>query len=454
MPLPQGDGVTYGLAAALAWGISTIAAARAGRRVGAYAALLMSQLVGAALLGLLAVVLRPPLADLHGRTLLGLVFGGLLTLLGWWTYYRALVRGPVGVVGAIAASYGGFAAVLAVLFLGEKLGPGGDAGVVLAVAGVGLAAAQSPGPRAAGETARSGILLAVVSAITYGAGSFAIGGFSARTGWLPAALVAYGSSVAALVLALPFWLKFGAGPAARRAAGTDALAPPGPGLPGLVLHHDRHPVRMFGNGSGTAGPAARRAAAGTDVLVLAPSRPAPAGLMLHHDRRPVRVSGNGSGTAGPAARRAAAGTDVLVLAPSRPAPAGLMLHHDRRPVRVSGNGSGTAGPAARRAGGAARPASPAVPAAVNGGPVRRWRCPGDLQGFAWSAVAGLAEGAALAAYSRGGQAGQVMVTSAVSSVYPVIPLAASLLLFRERLSWQQVLGVAVIVAGLVLVSLG
>jgi drug/metabolite transporter (DMT)-like permease len=47
-----------------------------------------------------------------------------------------------------------------------------------------------------------------------------------------------------------------------------------------------------------------------------------------------------------------------------------------------------------------------------------------------------------------------MVTSAVSSVYPVIPLAAGFLLFRERLGWHQVLGVAVIIAGLILISLG
>jgi len=142
--------VTYGLIAALAWGISTIAAAWAARRVGTYMALLVSQLLGAGFLGLLALMMRPSLAGLDGLTLPGLAGAGLLGLLGWLTYYKALEDGPVGVVSAIAATYGGVAAVLAVLVLGERLGLSGGAGVILAVGGVGLAAARSCGGLAAG----------------------------------------------------------------------------------------------------------------------------------------------------------------------------------------------------------------------------------------------------------------------------------------------------------------
>ena len=46
------------------------------------------------------------------------------------------------------------------------------------------------------------------------------------------------------------------------------------------------------------------------------------------------------------------------------------------------------------------------------------------------------------------------VTAAVSSLYPIIPLAAGLVVFHERLRWRQVLGVACIVAGLVMIGLG
>jgi drug/metabolite transporter (DMT)-like permease len=310
--------VTYGLIAALAWGISTIAAAWAARQVGTYMTLLVSQLVGAGFLGLLAVMMRPSLAGLDGLALPGLAGAGLLGLVGWLTYYKALEDGPVGVVSAIAATYGGVAAVLAVLVLGERLGLSGGAGVILAVGGVGLAAARSPGGLAAGAIARSGILLALVSAATYGVGSFLLGAISAQVGWLPAALVAYGSSVAVLVVVLPF----------RRAGGRRGGVAPRPD--------------------------------------------------------------------------------------SRPSATG-----DGEPDTASGRGR-----------------------------------PGYRPGLGWATAAGLTEAVALAAFSRGGQAGQVAVTAAVSSLYPIIPLAAGGVVFHERLSWRQVLGVACIIAGLVMISLG
>jgi transporter family protein len=77
----------------------------------------------------------------------------------------------------------------------------------------------------------------------------------------------------------------------------------------------------------------------------------------------------------------------------------------------------------------------------------------ELSGMVWAVAAGLAEAAALVAFARGGEAGQVAVTAAVSSTYPVIPLAAGLVLFRERLSVLQVLGICVTVTGLTLVGM-
>ena len=78
---------------------------------------------------------------------------------------------------------------------------------------------------------------------------------------------------------------------------------------------------------------------------------------------------------------------------------------------------------------------------------------GGAAGASWAVAAGLTEALALVAFARGGQAGQVAITAAVSSTYPVIPLAAGLLLFRERLSGLQVFGICVAVAGLTLVSM-
>jgi len=138
--------VVYGLIAAVGWGASAIAATNAARRAGTYIAVLSSQGTGVVVLVLLAVFLRPPLGAISAPAALGLVGAGLLGLVGYLTFYRALeYGGAVGMVSAISATYGGITTLLAVIVLGEHLSGFGSAGVVLAVVGVGLASASTPG---------------------------------------------------------------------------------------------------------------------------------------------------------------------------------------------------------------------------------------------------------------------------------------------------------------------
>jgi drug/metabolite transporter (DMT)-like permease len=83
---------------------------------------------------------------------------------------------------------------------------------------------------------------------------------------------------------------------------------------------------------------------------------------------------------------------------------------------------------------------------------KAWRS--SASGMTWAVAAGLTDVAGLLAFARGGQAGQVAVTAAVSSVYPAIPLLAGLVMFGERLGRWQLIGVTLIIAGLVLIGLG
>jgi uncharacterized membrane protein len=82
---------------------------------------------------------------------------------------------------------------------------------------------------------------------------------------------------------------------------------------------------------------------------------------------------------------------------------------------------------------------------------KAWR--GSASGVMWAAAAGLTDAVGLLAFSRGGQAGQVAVTAAVSSVYPVIPVAAGILLSGEQMTRRQLAGVGGIIVGLVLIGL-
>jgi drug/metabolite transporter (DMT)-like permease len=303
--------VIYGLIAAVAWGLSAVAATNAARRAGTYVAVLSGQGLGVVVLLLLTAAVAPSFAAVSGLVALDLAGAGLLGLLGYLAFYRALeYGGAVGLVSAISATYGGVTTVLAVLVLGEHLGGYGAAGVALAVAGAAVAAARSPagteapaiavgepivgvapGPSRMRGLSRAGIPLAFASALTYGIGGFLLGDYSARAGWLTSALVAHGSSVTVLLAALPFLGR-------------------------------------------------------------------------------------------------------------------------RKPLRPSASG------------------------------------------IIWAAAAGLTDVAGLLAFSRGGAAGQVAVTAAVSSVYPAIPLVAGVAMFGERLSRRQLAGVGCIVTGLVLIGLG
>jgi drug/metabolite transporter (DMT)-like permease len=138
---------------------------------------LSGQALGVVVLLLLVGLIRPSFAGAGGTVALSLAGAGLLGLVGYLTFYRALeYGGAVGLVSSISATYGGVTTVLAVTVLGEHLGVVGAVGVALAVAGVALAAARP-------------------------------GRYSSRAGWLPAALVAHGASVTVLLLALPLFAR-------------------------------------------------------------------------------------------------------------------------------------------------------------------------------------------------------------------------------------------------------
>ena len=76
-----------------------------------------------------------PLGMLSGRTTAFLVLSGLMTGASWLCYFRALQIGKAAQVAPVDKLSVVFVAILAALFLGERLSPGGWAGVGLISAG-------------------------------------------------------------------------------------------------------------------------------------------------------------------------------------------------------------------------------------------------------------------------------------------------------------------------------
>jgi drug/metabolite transporter (DMT)-like permease len=56
-------------------------------------------------------------------------------------------------------------------------------------------------------------------------------------------------------------------------------------------------------------------------------------------------------------------------------------------------------------------------------------------------------------FNRGAQIGEVAITSAAASSYPLIPILVGLVAFRERVAWYQLVGVGGVLIGMVVLSL-
>ena len=68
--------------------------------------------------------------------------------------------------------------------------------------------------------------------------------------------------------------------------------------------------------------------------------------------------------------------------------------------------------------------------------------------------AGLLDASGYLLYNRGGEIGEVAITSAAAAAYPVIPILVGLFALRERIAWHQLVGVAGVLGGMVVLSLG
>jgi drug/metabolite transporter (DMT)-like permease len=69
-------------------------------------------------------------------------------------------------------------------------------------------------------------------------------------------------------------------------------------------------------------------------------------------------------------------------------------------------------------------------------------------------AAGLLDASGYLAFNRGAEIGEVALAGAAASAYPVIPIVWGLVALRERVARHQVVGVAGVLTGMVVLSLG
>jgi drug/metabolite transporter (DMT)-like permease len=176
-------GVGFGLAAALCWGLADYCATVASRATGSSRVVLGFHLIATAILAV-AVLATGALDGLAAGDLLELVWIGALGAISYLTFYKALEIGPISIVSPIVSAYAAVSVVLAVIVLGESLGPAQIAAVAVVMLGVMLASADLRQIHAIERRQALGLVLALVTVVAIGAVVFANAYYTIELGWL------------------------------------------------------------------------------------------------------------------------------------------------------------------------------------------------------------------------------------------------------------------------------
>lgn len=189
------DGLAFGLAAALAWGLTDITAALAARRIGGLATVAGVQATGFVVLLAFALVTEGaiPFDPAIAPQAVAL---GFLAAMGYVAFFTALGLGPIAVVSPVASAYGGLTVVLAVVLLGEQLSPTQAIGAVLGTIGI-LAVGLRVGANwRATRLAGPGVPLAIVALLCWAFVTIGTTISVREAGVLPVILVARAANTA------------------------------------------------------------------------------------------------------------------------------------------------------------------------------------------------------------------------------------------------------------------
>lgn len=178
-------GLLLGLGAAVCWGLTDIAGALAGRRVGSLLALAFSQILS--IVVLVAVILAAPGAIRWDTAALPTAVAvGVGSAVAYLAFFTALRIGPITVVSPVVAAYGGLVVVLAVVLRGESLTVVQAVGAAVATLGVVLTGLSFDGGLRRTRLVGPGVPFAIVALIFFAFVTVGLAGPIEQTGWLAA----------------------------------------------------------------------------------------------------------------------------------------------------------------------------------------------------------------------------------------------------------------------------
>jgi len=185
-------GLLLGLGAALAWGLTDVAGALGGRLVGSLRVLVGSQVIGGAVLGVVALLALaggakvPPIAA--GWVAMAAICGGM-AMVAYLAFFTALRIGPISIVSPTVAAYGGVTVVLAVVVRGETLAGIEIVGAIVTTVGVIAVGFVVPEGGRLPRIRGPGVAFALVSLVSFAVLTVILAGPIREVGWLPPMLV-------------------------------------------------------------------------------------------------------------------------------------------------------------------------------------------------------------------------------------------------------------------------
>lgn len=194
-------GLLLGLTAALAWGLTDTIATFASRRVGSLRATAGAQLTSVAVAAALMIATGTPVPTDPAVVVTSLGCG-VIAALAYVAFFTALRHGPISVVSPVVATYGGLTVVLAVLILGESLGPGQVLGVAVATIGILLASIAIEAGFRSARPVGPGVAYAGVALVAFAILTVILSGPIRVAGWLPVLFLARVANAGSVLLLL------------------------------------------------------------------------------------------------------------------------------------------------------------------------------------------------------------------------------------------------------------
>jgi transporter family protein len=197
-------GVSFGIFAMLAYGFAEIAEVQASRKTLILRSNLWGWFIGSVLfVSIYFFVFHAKLPSITAAQMILSAVAGILSAIGYLTFYKALRSGKASVVDPVANGGAIIAVVLGLVILGERLLLTQAFGIVLIVGGTLLISIERKSANRRAKNYAVGLNYAVLTMVFWGLTLFIIGFLVQKIGWFaPVLFSAIAATVTDFILAL------------------------------------------------------------------------------------------------------------------------------------------------------------------------------------------------------------------------------------------------------------